>query len=149
MIVSFDELLWYRGLVTMVDGGFDPLHAGHILYFHAAMNLGHPVLCNIASDRYITMKHPPLLPDWQRATVIDALRLVQYTHLSEHATGDILQQLRPHAYVKGIDWEGRLPVRQVEICDRYGIQIVFVDTVIESSSQLLRVQTSASRNRPT
>ena len=34
----------------MVDGGFDPLHEGHIAYFAAAAELGVPVLCNLASE---------------------------------------------------------------------------------------------------
>ena len=49
--------------VAMVDGAFDPLHHGHIEYFKAARGLGVPLLCNVASDRYVRTKHPPLLPE--------------------------------------------------------------------------------------
>ena len=58
----------------MVDGAFDPLHTGHIEYFKAASVLDAPLLCNVASDRYVANKHPPLLPEAQRAEVIDAIR---------------------------------------------------------------------------
>ncbi len=120
MILTFEDLPKFRGSVSMVDGAFDPLHAGHVEYFRAAAELGRPLLCNVASDTYVRTKHPPLLPDWQRAVVIDALRDVAYTHVNEYDTETVLEQLRPYAYVKGKDWEGRLPPRQVEICGRLG-----------------------------
>lgn len=124
----------------MVDGAFDPLHAGHIAYFRAAAALGRPLVCNVASDRYVRVKHPPLLPDWQRIAVIDALRDIQFTHLNEYDTLSVLEQLRPVAYIKGKDWEGRLPPFQVDLCHQRGIQIVFLDTVLESSTRLLQAQ---------
>jgi cytidyltransferase-like protein len=138
MILTFEQLPEFRGAVSMVDGAFDPLHAGHIEYFRAAAALGWPLLCNVASDRYVRTKHAPLLPDWQRAVVIDALRDIAYTHVNEHDTETVLEQLRPRHYVKGKDWEGRLPPRQVEICARLGIEICYLDTVRDSSSRLLR-----------
>ena len=66
----------------MVDGAFDPLHRGHIEYFRAARELGVPLLCNVASDRYVRTKHPPLLPEDQRAAVIDAIRFIDYMHIN-------------------------------------------------------------------
>ena len=138
MILSFDQLPEYRGRVAMVDGAFDPLHRGHIEYFRAAAaQLDVPLLCNVASDRYVGTKHPPLLPEDQRAAVVDALRDIAYTHVNQHDTETILRTLRPKYYVKGRDWEGRLPPAQVEICAACGIAIVYLDTVLESSSRLL------------
>jgi cytidyltransferase-like protein len=138
MILTFDQLPDFRGVVSMVDGAFDPLHAGHVEYFRAAAELGAPVLCNLASDRYVRTKHAPLLPEAQRAVIIDALRDIAYTHVSERDTETVLEQLRPIRYVKGRDWEGRLPPRQIEICARWGIEICFLDTVRDSSTRLLR-----------
>jgi len=139
VIVTFKELALYQGRVSLVDGAFDPLHAGHIAYFQAAADCGAPLLCNVASDRYVSTKHRPLLPESQRVTVINALRDVMYVHLNERDTESVLRQLRPMAYIKGSDWKGRLPRRQVDICDSLGIRICFVETVKESSSRLLRV----------
>lgn len=146
MVVTFSELAFYRVTVSMVDGAFDPLHAGHIAYFHAAAALGKPLLCNVASDQYVSTKHPPLLPAAQRVTVIDALRDIALTHLNEHDTEAVLEQLRPYAYIKGKDWEGRLPTRQVALCNRLGIRLVFLDTVQESSSRLLELQAARSQS---
>src|SRR5512146_1295501 len=80
MIVAFEDLAAYRGKVAMVDGAFDPLHAGHIAYFEEAAKLGVPVLCNLAPDRYVEGKHFPFLPQKERASVIDALKPICYVH---------------------------------------------------------------------
>ncbi len=138
MIVAFEQLHGLRGVVAMVDGAFDPLHQGHIEYFRAASELGMPLLCNVASDQYVSTKHPPLLPEAQRAAVVDAIRYVAYTHVNRFDTEAILRELRPRYYVKGKDWDGRLPEAQVEICRDHGIGIVYLDTMIDSSTRLLQ-----------
>ena len=115
MILSFEQLKDYRQAVAMVDGAFDPLHRGHIEYFKAACRLGLPLLCNVASDRYVRTKHAPLLPEDQRAAVVDAIRYITYTHVNQFDTETILRELRPRYYVKGNDWRGRLPAAQVAI----------------------------------
>ena len=142
MILTFDQLKNYRKRVAMVDGAFDPLHRGHIEYFRAAAEqLDVPLLCNVASDRYVRSKHPPLLPEDQRAAIVDALRYISYTHVNQFDTETILRELQPKYYVKGRDWEGRLPPDQVKICSEFDIQVVYLDTVLDSSSRLLKTYT--------
>ena len=138
MIVGFEQLREYRQKVAMVDGAFDPLHRGHIEYFRAASAAVEvPLLCNVASDEYVRTKHPPLLSEDQRAVVIDAVRYISYTHINRFDTETILRELQPRYYVKGKDWEGRLPREQVRICAEYGIGVVYLDTVLDSSSRIL------------
>ena len=139
MILDFDQLAAYRGTVAMVDGAFDPLHRGHIEYFRAARELGWPLLCNVASDRYVRTKHRPLLPEDQRAAIIDAIRYIDYVHIYQIDTETVLRQLRPRYYVKGSDWRERgLPPEQAVICREHGTEIVYLDTVLDSSSRLLK-----------
>jgi cytidyltransferase-like protein len=139
VILSFDELQSHRGQVAMVDGAFDPLHRGHIEYFRAAHALGSPVLCNVASDRYVRTKHRPLLPEDQRAAIVDAIRYIDFVHIYQIDTETVLRELRPRYYVKGSDWRERgLPPEQVVICREHGIEIVYLDTVLDSSSRLLK-----------
>ena len=112
MILAFEQLVDYRGRVTMVDGAFDPLHRGHIEYFRAAgAQVDCPLLCNVASDDYVRTKHPPLLPEDHRAAIVDAIRFISYTHINRFDTETILRQLRPKYYVKGKDWDGQLAAR--------------------------------------
>lgn len=138
MIVGFADLATYRGNVAMVDGAFDPLHVGHVAYFGKAAECGVPLLCNIAPDRYVEGKHFPFLPQKERACLIEALRPVSYVHPSAYDTETVLKELRPKYYVKGKDWEGRLPEEQIAICEEAGTEIVYLDTVLDSSSAVLR-----------
>jgi len=138
VIVTFDQLKDYRKKVAMVDGAFDPLHRGHIEYFRAAAEqLDVPLLCNVASDRYVWTKHPPLLPEEQRAAIVDAIRFISYAHINQFDTETILRELQPKYYVKGKDWDGRLPAEQVKICREHGIEVVYLDTVFDSSTRIL------------
>lgn len=138
MIIGYRELRSYRKKVAMVDGAFDPLHHGHIEYFNRARQVGQQLLCNIAPDSYTAAKHPPLLPAARRAEVIDALKPIDFTHVSPVDTETVLRELQPTHYIKGKDWEGRLPPEQVRICQEEGIEIVYLDTVRDSSTQLLK-----------
>ena len=146
MILETDQLKKYRGKVAMVDGAFDPLHHGHIAYFRKARELGVPLLCNIAPDSYVSQKHQPLLDASRRAQIIDALADIDYTHVSTTTTETVLRQLHPTHYVKGKDWEGRLPPEQEQICAEQGTEIVLLDTVLDSSTQLLQRWTPGAGN---
>lgn len=140
VIVGRGELDTLAGRVTMVDGGFDPLHPGHLAYFRAAAALGLPLLCNVRDDTYLTevKGRPPLLPHAARAELLDSLETVAYVHPCTTSTLDVLRKLRPRMYAKGADWRGRLPAPETRLCAREGIDIVFLDTVRGSSTQLVR-----------
>lgn len=146
MLLSHSDLPSLRDGVAMVDGAFDPLHAGHVEYIRQAAALGLPVLCSVTGDHYVARKHPPLLPAEQRVLLLDALRDVRYTYLNRGSTEDVLRELRPRFYVKGDDWEGRLPEAQVALCCELGIEIVFLATVSDSSQRRLREFTAACQD---
>jgi cytidyltransferase-like protein len=137
VIVATEGLAELAGRVAMVDGGFDPLHGGHVEYFRAAAELGTPVLCNVSGDVYVSRKHPPLLPEDERAAVIDSIRHISYVHVSHTTTAEVLGLLRPRYYVKGADWRDRLPAPELEACEAAGVEVVFLDTVTNSSTKLV------------
>lgn len=137
MLIATGDLHRHRGTVAMVDGGFDPLHHGHIEYFEQAAGLGVPVLCNLAPDEWIASKHPVVLTQAHRARVVDAIQFVDYTHLATGTTVEVLAELRPRFYVKGADWRGRLPAPEREACAEHGIEVVYLDADLESSSALV------------
>ncbi|MFQ5792674.1 MAG: methyltransferase domain-containing protein [Nitrospinota bacterium] len=144
MIVEFEELENYRHRVALVDGAFDPIHQGHIEYFRAAERLALPLLCNVACDEYVRQKHEPFLLEGQRLAILDSLRFITYTHLNRSSTEDVLRELQPRFYVKGKDWQGRLPEGQVAACEENGIEIVFLDTDLDSSTDILGRYTGES-----
>lgn len=143
MIVDFAGLAALRGTVTMVDGSFDPIHEGHIAYFAAAHALGHPVLCNVCPDEWTVRKHPILLSQEQRGAVLDAIRHLDYVHLAAVPTRDVLEQLRPSIYAKGKDWQvrGGIPEVEVAVCAAHGTRVVYLDTVLNSSTAILERRT--------
>jgi bifunctional ADP-heptose synthase (sugar kinase/adenylyltransferase) len=138
VIVPTDELAALAGTVTMVSGGFDPLHPGHLAYFRAAAGLGAPVLCNVSSDEWVARKHVPLLTQAERIQLLDALELVEYVHAEQGTTGEVLALLRPRYFAKGADWEGRLPEDELAACAEHGVEIVFLDSVVDSSTDVMR-----------
>ncbi len=140
MMVSTENLERYRGQnIAMVDGGFDPLHIGHLKYFEEAKKLGVSVFCNVQGDHYLEQAklRPPVLPENQRAYLIDSLRTVDYVHVCKTTTADVLERLSPKYYVKGADWRDRgLPEREKAVCATRGIEVVFLETIFDSSTRL-------------
>jgi cytidyltransferase-like protein len=139
MILSPADSSEVAGRVVLVDGSFDPLHDGHIEYFRRASEFGLPVLCNIAPDSWTSQKHPIFLEQHKRAVIIDAIRFVSYVMVGGNSTAEILEAVRPKAYVKGSDWKvrGGIPANEQAICDRLQIEVFYLDTVLNSSSTLL------------
>lgn len=137
MIVATSELGELPRPVSMADGGFDPLHAGHVRYLREAAALGVPVLCNVSPDSWVARKHVPLLSHADRVELVDAIRWVDYTHLSTVATVEVLRLLRPRYYVKGSDWRGRLPPAELDACAELEVEVVYLDTVVNSSTEIL------------
>ena len=149
MRLSFADLPKHRGAV-LVDGAFDPLHAGHVAYLQEAVAIFPqlPLIVTIASDDQIRQKgRDPLFPADTRAAVVAALSGVDHVHVKDRPTEDVITQLRPAAYVKGKDWENRLPDAQRAACALVGAQIVYLDTVTESSSRALQQWALADADR--
>jgi len=129
----------------MVDGSFDPLHDGHITYFREARELGNLVLCNIAPESWTAKKHPVLLSAEKRALVLDAIKWIDFVHISQTSTVDVLMEARPTVYAKGLDWRERgLPIEEVEVCRALGIEIRFVGS--QQNSSTLLVENLVSRS---
>ena len=123
---------------VLVDGVFDPLHDGHIEYLQNAAKYGNCLIVNIASDEEIWIKRPsigPLLPLNARIKVISNLKPVDEVVIFE--TRQALTNIKPSVYIKGIDWQGRLPKIEQEICQELNIQVIFLSTMLNSSSLIL------------
>ncbi len=144
MILSQTDLPSYRRQAALVDGAFDPLHEGHLTYFHAArswLDYHHfavPLICNIAPDTYVAQKHSPLLPADERAAIINALRVIDGVIVGP--TLETLCALQPTHYIKGAAWDSRLPADLLATCRNLGIAIKHVTTGLESlsSSDMLK-----------
>lgn len=57
--------------IVLITGGFDPLHSGHIAYFHAAKKLGDILVVGVNSDAWLTRKKgAPFMPYMERANIV-------------------------------------------------------------------------------
>lgn len=63
-----------RDRISVISGGFDPLHSGHIALLKAAFDLyKKPVIVLLNSDEWLTRKKgKPFMPFSERKTILDA-----------------------------------------------------------------------------
>ena len=63
--------------VSLVTGGFDPLHSGHIAYFKAAKEFGHSLCVGVNSDEWLSRKKgKPFMSIDERISIIRELSCV-------------------------------------------------------------------------
>ena len=63
--------------VSLVTGGFDPLHSGHISYFKSAKELSSHLVVGINSDDWLERKKKNKFQTWaERANIIRHLNMV-------------------------------------------------------------------------
>ena len=63
--------------ISIVSGGFDPLHSGHLAYLEAAAKLGDELWVCLNSDEWLTAKKgKPFMCFQERQSVLRALRYV-------------------------------------------------------------------------
>ena len=97
--------------VVMTSGTYDLLHVGHLRYLEAAKAHGDVLVVCLSGDaRVQARKGPtrPIIPEADRAQLLDALRLVDYVFIDAATPGQadaeasyqqIITALHPDVYV--------------------------------------------------
>jgi len=103
---------------VLTNGCFDLLHVGHLRTLAAARALGDFLVVGLNTDAGVQrLKGParPLVPQDERAELLDALRCVDYvTFFDEPTALELAAQLRPRVYVKSEEYRDKpLPERAV------------------------------------
>ena len=63
--------------ISVVSGGFDPVHSGHIAYFNAAKKLGDKLIVALNSDSWLIKKKGKFfMPFSERKIIIESLSVV-------------------------------------------------------------------------
>jgi bifunctional ADP-heptose synthase (sugar kinase/adenylyltransferase) len=108
--------------------------------------MGVPLLCNVAPDSWTVTKHAVFLEQEERGVVLDAIRYISFVHLANIATVEVLRLLQPKFYIKGNDWvaRGGVPKVEADVCEEFGIEVVYLPTVTNSSSKILKEWASES-----
>jgi len=97
-------------LVAVANGAFDLLHVGHLRYLEAAKaaTQGGVLIVGVNTDASVrASKGPrrPVIPERERAEIVDALRCVDRVVLfAEPTAANLLAALRPDLHVKGTDY---------------------------------------------
>lgn len=133
-----------RGVLCAVaNGAFDLLHVGHLRYLQAAKELtrGGLLFVGVNSDASVRLgKGPqrPIVPQEERAEIVDALRCVDYVVLFEEATASgLLAALKPELHVKGTDYtEESVPERAL-VASLGGRTVIAGDPKDHSTTELI------------
>ncbi len=143
-ILALDDLLalrvdWHQRRLRLVltNGVFDMLHAGHVSYLERARAMGDLLIIALNSDhstRLIKGPLRPIIPAEDRATLLAALRAVDYVTIFDQPTAEaVILALRPDLYVKGADYgtgpdgapdPARLP--EARVVSAYGGQVALL-----------------------
>ena len=63
--------------VSLVTGGFDPIHSGHISYFERAKDLSNYLVVGVNTEEWLTRKKGQYFQSWkERAEIIRHLNMV-------------------------------------------------------------------------
>ena len=94
--------------IAFANGAFDLLHVGHIRYLEGAKREADRLVVAINSDKSVRgHKGPsrPILPEADRAELVDALRAVDYVVIFDEPTvTPLLELLKPDVHCKGTDY---------------------------------------------
>ena len=118
--------------MILCSGCFDGLHAGHIRYLEAARLLStEGLFVCVAPDEYIlsAKNRKPYWIQVDRCKAVQALRCVSHAWCENEITlAHFIERWAPMAFVKGVEWAGRLPEDVETACRKAKTLIVFVDT---------------------
>jgi rfaE bifunctional protein nucleotidyltransferase chain/domain len=130
-------------MVAVANGAFDLLHVGHVRYLQAAKELtrGGLLFVGVNSDASVRLsKDPsrPVVPERERAEIVDALRCVDYVMLFDEATaGALLSALQPDLHVKGTDYTAESVPERALVESFGGRTVIAGDPKDHSTTDLL------------
>lgn len=94
-----------RRPLVLACGCFDLLTPGHVRHLQAAKRLGRTLCVLVTADEFVNKPGRPILPENDRAEMVDALRGVTFVCINKHPTAvQAILRLRPDVYVKGKDY---------------------------------------------
>ncbi len=124
------------GKIVFTNGCFDIIHAGHVRYLRKAKACGDILVVGLNSDssvRKIKGQERPIVPQRERAEVLEALSSVDYVVLfSEPTPVKLIAALRPDVLVKGADWAEK--------------NIVGADIVKKNGGRVARIRLAKGRS---
>ena len=126
--------------IAFANGCFDVLHVGHIRYLQDAAKVADVLVVGVNGDssvRELKGEGRPVMPEDERAELIDAIRGVTYvTIFDEKSPSRLLQALKPDFQCKGTDYTAD-SVPEGELVRAYGGKVVIVGDPKDHSTTAL------------
>lgn len=122
--------------IVLAHGCFDIFHFGHLRHLQKAKSLGDMLIVSVTSDKFVGKGDGrPLFTIKQRTALLRALSMVDKVVISNAPTPDkIIKRWKPHVYVKGIEYKGKLP--EQALVESHGGKVVFTNEAVYSSTKL-------------
>lgn len=123
---------------VLVNGVFDGLHPGHLAHLQAAAKLGDHLIVALTADEYVN-KGPgqPLFTWTERCDMLKALRFVNSVVMS-YSGEEAIRFCVPDIFAKGIEYQGKLDPKILQLCEDLGVKISYLDTKpVYSSTYIL------------
>jgi rfaE bifunctional protein nucleotidyltransferase chain/domain len=115
--------------IATTNGAFDILHVGHLKSLEFAKRYGDTLIVGINSDESIKIyksKDRPIIPQGDRARLVDALSPVDYVTIFDEKTPEkLLEIIRPDFHIKGSEYKNNIPEQKT--VEKYGGKIVFIE----------------------
>jgi len=136
-----------------VSGGFDPVHIGHIRMFRDAARLGKLAVILNTDDFLIRKKGYVFMPFEERKEVLESIKYVDRVVTSidkDDSVCKTLAMLKPDVFANGGDRRDTSEIRESEICEQLGIEMVFGigGSKVQSSSKLTADKDKPGGNNP-
>ena len=133
----------------IVSGYFNPIHKGHLEYFHQAKSYGDALFVIINSDHQRALKgSKEFQKEDERQLIVSNLRIVDQTFLSIDKDRTVIETIKKIFLEFGHEYElafanggdqNNNTIPEAEICNKYNIKLIDgLGEKIQSSSWLLK-----------
>lgn len=138
--------------IVTYNGSFDLLHAGHLRSLKEAKKQGDVLIILLNSDKSVKIyKGPfrPIIPEDERALMLEALSCVDYVTLFDDITPmRILEHIRPDIHCNGSDWGKDCVEREVVERNRGRVHILQWSPGLSTTNLMKRIVELSGKNAP-
>jgi glycerol-3-phosphate cytidylyltransferase/D-beta-D-heptose 7-phosphate kinase/D-beta-D-heptose 1-phosphate adenosyltransferase len=144
--------------VVIVSGYFNPLHGGHIDMIEAAAAMGDRLIVIVNNDKQQLLKKGKIILDEKnRLRLIRAIRGVDQAVLSIDEELPVINTLEMVAkqhpgdeliFANGGDRSTGQVVPETEVCEKYGIKMVFDAGGIQKADSSTRINQATGHETP-